>query len=69
MSCHPVSSKQRDYAEALVGWLEESQHKSAARYKSKVEACDCIKEISKLIDKMIEARKGIQDANQAVRGQ
>jgi len=69
MSCHPASPKQKDYADSLVEYLEKEQHRSAARFKSKVEGCDCIKEMSKPIDKMIVARKEIQDAAQAVRGQ
>ena len=67
MSCHPASPKQKDYADSLVKYLKEEQHRSAARFKAKVESCDCIKEISDLIDKMVKAREEIRDANRTVR--
>ena len=63
MSCHPASDKQRGYADSLVEYLEKEQHRSAARYKSKVDNCDCIAEMSKLIDQMKEMREEIQDAD------
>jgi len=68
MSCHPASSKQKDYADSLVEYLEEGQHSSAARFKSKVEGCDCIKEMSRLIDKMVKAREEIRNADRTVKG-
>lgn len=55
MSCHPTSSKQVDYAESLVSRLEKEQHRSAARYRQKVDNCTCIAEMSELIDSMKEA--------------
>ena len=68
MSCHQASGKQIDYAEYLVGYLEENNHRSAARYKAKVaDAHSCIADMSKLIDLMKEMREEIQDADQAVR--
>ncbi|KKL26128.1 hypothetical protein LCGC14_2398450, partial [marine sediment metagenome] len=43
MSCHPASEKQIGYAESLVEYLEKEQHRSAARYKTKVaDAHTCI---------------------------
>ena len=69
MSCHPASTKQKDYAESLVEYLEKEQHRSAARFKSKVaDAHGCIAEMSELIDKMKAAREEIQDADRTVRG-
>lgn len=68
MSCHLASDKQIDYADSLVAYLEEEQHRSAARFKSKVaNAHSCIAEMSRLIDKMKEARTEIQEANDAVK--
>jgi len=67
MSCHPASSKQRDYADSLVEFLEKEQHRSAARFKSQVtDAHGCIAEMSRLIDKMKEAREEIQEADKEV---
>ncbi len=63
MSCRPASSRQRDYAESLVEYLEKEQHRSAARFKTKVDGCDCIGEMSKLIDQLKEMREEIQDAD------
>lgn len=36
MPCHLASDKQIDYADSLVEYLEREQHRSAARYKTKV---------------------------------
>ena len=64
MSCHLASTKQKDYAESLVEYLEKEQHLHAARYKGKVaDAHTCIADMSKLIDKMKELREEIQDAD------
>ena len=63
MSCHPASNKQIGYADSLVEYLEKEQHRSAARYKTKVDdAHGCIGDMSSLIDKMKEMREEIQDA-------
>lgn len=68
MPCHPASSKQIDYADSLVEYLEKEQHRSAARFKGKVaNAHSCIADMSKLIDKMKEAREEIQDADRTAR--
>lgn len=67
MSCYPESEKQRDYAESLVEYLEKEQHRSAARYKQKVADCSCIREMSKMIDEMIELREEIQEADDVVK--
>lgn len=68
MSCHPASDKQIDYADSLVEYLEKEQHRSAARYKTKVDnAHSCIAEMSKLIDQMKEMREEIQDADRTAR--
>jgi hypothetical protein len=67
MSCRPASTKQKDYADSLVEYLEKEQHRSAARYKQQVADCDCIAEMSKLIDKMKECREEIQDADRTAR--
>ncbi|KKM24184.1 hypothetical protein LCGC14_1607660 [marine sediment metagenome] len=68
MSCHLASDKQIDYADSLVEYLEENDHRSAARYKAKVaDAHSCIADMSKLIDKMKELRKEIQDADRTAR--
>ncbi|KKM14134.1 hypothetical protein LCGC14_1709240 [marine sediment metagenome] len=67
MSCHPASSKQRDYADSLVEYLEKEQHRSATRYKAKVDGCDCIAEMSGLIDKMKKLREEIQEADNATK--
>jgi len=64
MSCHPASEKQIGYAESLVEYLEKEQHRSAARYKTKVaDAHTCIAKMSKLIDQMKEIREEIQEAD------
>lgn len=68
MSCHPESEKQRDYAESLVEYLEKEQHRSAARYKQKVADCSCIKEMSRMIDEMIELRDEVKEADEHVKG-
>ena len=64
MSCHQASGKQIDYADSLVEYLGKEQHRSAARFKSKVaDAHGCIRDMSKLIDQMKEAREEIQEAD------
>ena len=63
MSCHPASTRQKDYADSLVEYLEKERHRSATRFKTKVEACDCIKEMSSLIDKMVKARDEVKEAD------
>ncbi|KKL26303.1 hypothetical protein LCGC14_2396670 [marine sediment metagenome] len=64
MSCHPASDKQIGYAESLVEYLEKEQHRSAARYKTKVaDAHTCIAKMSKLIDQMKDIREEIQEAD------
>lgn len=68
MSCRPASEKQRGYAESLVEYLEKEQHYQAARYKARVDECDCIGDMSKLIDKLKELREEIQTADKTVRG-
>jgi hypothetical protein len=66
MSCHPASSKQIDYADSLVEYLEREQHRSAARYKAKVAvAHSCVAEMSNLIDQMKKMREEIQEADHA----
>lgn len=68
MSCHPASEKQIGYANSLVEYLEKEQHRSAARYEAKVDAArTCIADMSKLIDKMKEAREEVQEADRNVR--
>ena len=68
MSCHPASTKQKDYADSLVEYLEKEQHRSAARFKAKVaDAYGCIADMSKLIDKMKEAREEIQEADDVIK--
>ena len=69
MSCHLASDKQIDYADSLVRYLEENQHRSAARYKSKVDnSHSCIAEMSRLIDKMKEMREEIQNGGRTAQG-
>ncbi len=63
MSCHPTSEKQKDFANDLVQYLYENNHKSATKYGKKVKACNCIKEMSGLIDKLLGLRKEVQDAS------
>ncbi|KKM85776.1 hypothetical protein LCGC14_1285590 [marine sediment metagenome] len=69
MSCRLASGRQIDYADSLVEYLEEEQHRSAARFKSKVaDAHSCVVDMSKLIDQMKEIREEIQDADRTARG-
>ncbi len=69
MSCHPASEKQIGYAESLVEYLEKEQHLHASRYKAKVDTSHtCIRDMSKLIDKMKEIREEIQDADRTAHG-
>ncbi len=64
MSCHPASDKQIGYADSLVEYLEKEQHLHAARYKTKVNAaCDCIGDMSRLIDEMKGIRTEIQESD------
>ena len=67
MPCHPPTAKQLDYAESLVDYLKDNDHRSTARFKKELTACDCIAKASKLIDKLVKARKEMQDADYAAR--
>ena len=67
MSCKQASEKQIGYADSLVEYLEKEQHRSAARYKTKVaDAHSCIADMSKLIDQMKEMREEIQEADKEI---
>lgn len=66
MSCRPPSDKQVSYAEALVDVLEENQHRSVERFRRKLARVSCIKDMSDLIDRMIQARQEVWDADRMV---
>ena len=67
MSCRPPTTKQLDYAESLVDYLKDNDHRSTARFRKELAACDCIAKASKLIDKMVKARDKIRQADYAAR--
>lgn len=67
MSCHAATIRQKDYAESLLDYLAENDHRSTARFKKDYHGAeDCIAEMSKLIEKMVKARKEIQEADATV---